>query len=62
MKLIFLLIYYIRESVNGQGASYRKLFESLIVSNSDIVISQQNSVSEIKIFNRHNICRIRRIA
>ena len=32
MKFIFLLIYYIRGTVNGQGSSYRKLFESLIVS------------------------------
>ena len=34
MKFIFLLIYYIRGTVNGQGSSYRKLFESLIVSQS----------------------------
>ena len=35
MKLIFLLIYYIRGNADGQDSSYRRLFESLIVSKSD---------------------------
>ena len=51
MKFIFLLIYYIRGTVNGQGSSYRKLFESLIVSPSKIFqplhIFSQNSTGQV---------------